>query len=532
MARSRVSLLELVAKTRILQLALKPGLSMTKSVGTLPKLPRALVDDSEEVSWALDIARGLAKTKEFEGALVWLRRAAQSAAIADADDRAVELAEAAKLLGAWVRSAEPEPSPKKRGKAEPALKRRSSTRTRRIAGQRAALSAPPAPEAPAAVSKPALKQPSTTTTQLMQISKSPKPTPLAKSTPKAKTVPPAGAAKPVKVKSLVPPPLAAPKAAKSRTSAPPAAAKKSVRPPPLKSVRPPPLKSVPPPAAKKSLTPPAPASVPPARKSMRAPQRTLLFSDMLPTANDPDDALVADSIRAIPAFAKLSKGKKLALSHSAEIVRLCSGEEIGVTGLVFVAQGEVHVSAAVSDCAPVTLLRGQVLRGQSSLCVPLALRCIANGEDAVLLRWTVGELAEALVDSRAVDDELRELADPVQAACGASLGTLAESVGEEVLRVLLQKMQLKRLAPGEVWIEQGKTMPGVCVLGLGALHAGSVHDYGPGDVPFAESALACEPLELALRAGSKGALLWVGTRAALFELLTSAPTLLESLTST
>lgn len=524
MARSRVSLLELVAKTRILQLALKPGLSMTKSVGTLPKLPRALVDDSEEVSWALDIARGLAKTKEFEGALVWLRRAAQSAAIADADDRAVELAEAAKLLGVWVRSTEPQPSPKKRGKAEPALKRRSSTRTRRMAGQRAALSAPPAPEPPAVVSKPALKQPSTTTTQLMQISKSSKPTPLAKSTPKAKTVPPAGAAKPAKVKSLVPPPLAAPKAAKSRTSAPPAAAKKSVRPPPLKSV--------PPPAAKKSLTPPAPSSLPPGRKSMRAPQRTLLFSDMLPSANDPDEALVADSIRAIPAFAKLSKGKKLGLSHSAEIVRLCSGEEIGVTGLVFVAQGEVQVSAAVSDCAPVTLLRGQVLRGQSSLCVPLALRCIANGEDAVLLRWSVGELAEALVDSRAIDDELRELADPVQAACGASLGPLAESIGEEVLRVLLQKMQLKRLAPGEVWIEQGKTMPGVCVLGLGALHAGSVEDYGPGDVPFAESALACEPLELALRAGSKGALLWVGTRAALFELITSAPTLLESLTST
>jgi hypothetical protein len=264
---------------------------------------------------------------------------------------------------------------------------------------------------------------------------------------------------------------------------------------------------------------------------MRPPQRTLLFSDVLPTANDPDEALVSDSIRSIPALGKLSKGKKLALSHSAEIVRLSSGDEVAVTGLLFVAQGEVQVSAAVSDCAPVTLLRGQALRGQSSLGVPLALRCSANGEDAVVLRWTVGELAEALVDSRATDDELREMADPVQAACGATLGSLAESIGEEVLRVLLQKMQLKRLAPGEVWVEKGKPMPGVCVLGLGELHAGNLQDYGPGDVPFAESALACEPLELPLTAGSKGALLWVGTRAALFELLTSAPTLLESLTS-
>lgn len=512
---------------------------MTKPVGTLPKLPRTLVDDPEEVSWALDIARGLAKTKEFEGALVWLRRAAQSAAIAEADDRAVELADAATLLGGWIRSeGKAEPDSKKRPKRETTTtRRRSSTRTRRIAGHRPALSVPPVLATPVAAAKSKLpaKAPSTTTTQMMHLGK----------LPKTKSAPPL-AAKSAKTKSIMPPPLSAPKAGNAKSIAPPplAAVKKSVRPPAPKSVKPAARKSAAPPAPPsikppkpktepppKSVKPARPKTEPPPRKSMRPPQRTLLFSDVLPTANDPDEAMVADSIRSIPALGKLSKGKKLALSHSAELVRLSSGDEISVTGLLFVAQGEVQVSAAVSDCAPVTLLRGQALRGQSSLGVPLALRCSAHGEDAVVLRWTVGELAEALVDSRAIDDELRELADPVQAACGATLGTLAESIGEDVLRVLLQKMQLKRLAPGEVWVEKGKPMPGVCVLGLGELHAGTLQDYGPGDVPFAESALACEPLELPLTAGSKGALLWVGTRAALFELLTSAPTLLESLTS-
>ena len=456
---------------------------MTKPSGTLPKLPRTLVDDAEEVSWALDIARGLVKQKEFEGALVWLRRAAQSAAIAEADDRAVELADAAKLLGGWIRCADQAESGagavegKRRLKPEPVLPRRR---------QRSASSVPAALATPAGAAQ----------------SKLP-----AKST---------------RAKSIAPLPQTP--------------AKKSVRPPAPKSVKPPLPKSIKPARPKteppsKLVKPARPSTQPPARKSMRPPQRTLLFSDLLPTANDPDEALVTESIRSIPAFGKLSKGKKLALTHAAELVRLSCGDEVSVTGLLFVAQGEVRISAAVSDCSPVTLLRGQALRGQSSLGVPLALRCSAHGEDAVVLRWTVGELAEALVDSRAIDDELRELADPVQAACGATLGTLAESIGEDVLRVLLQKMQLKRLAPGEVWVEQGKPMPGVCLLGLGKLQAGTLQDYGPGDVPFAESALACEPLELPLTAGAKGALLWVGTRAALFELLTSAPTLLESLTS-
>lgn len=520
---------------------------MSKSLGNLPKLPRTLVDDPEEVSWALDIARGLAKGKDFQAALVWLRRAAQSAAMAESDDRAVELAEAAKLLGGWIRSSEPEPDSRGRKKRGESVlpRRRSSTRTRRIAGLRPGLVPPPPPSQPAPK-----KAPSTTTTQLMQVSKpvaksksnAPPAKPVAKSKsiappalpksksiapPAAKKMPTAPPAKPVaKSKSIVPP------AAKKTPTAPPAKTKTETTAP--KSTRSPKPNSAPPAAVKKSLRPPAPSgkTEPPVsvRKSMRPPQRTLLFSDVLPNANDPDDALIGESIHAIPSFCKLGKGKKLALSQSVEIVRPASGDEINVTGLIFVAHGEVQVSAAVSDIAPVTLERGAALRGQSSMGVPLALRCIAVGEGVVLLRWSVGDLAEALVDARTTDDELRELADPVQAACGAALGPFADGIGEETLRVLLQRMQLKRLKPGEVFVQKGQPLPGVCVLGLGELHAEALRDYGPGDVPFAESALACEPLELTLTAGSKGALLWVGTRAALFELLTSAPTLLESLT--
>ena len=506
---------------------------MSNTLGTLPKLPRTLVDDPEEVSWALGIARDLAKGKDFQAALVWLRRAAQSAAIAESDDRAVELADAAKLLGGWLRSSDPEPDSRtKKKKGESHLpRRRSTTRTRRIAGLRPGMTVPPELTKPSLPPKsgsikppsrskpaPALRPTATATMTLKPKSVAPaKPVAPAKST-RPKSIAPTPVAKAAKPRSIAPP-----AAAKPRSIAPPAAAKKSVRPPGLTTTK----RSARPPALE--LPQPTSEAASP-RKSMRPAQRTLLFSDMLPTANDPDDALVEDAIRAMPSLAKLSKGKKLSLSHSAEILRPASGDEVTVTGLLYVAFGEVQVSASVSDTAPVTLDRGAALRGQSSLGVPLSLRCIAQGEGVIVVRWTVGELAEALVDARAVDDELRELADPIHAACGAALGQFADDIGEDTLRTLLQKMQLKRLAPGEVWVKRGEEMPGVCVLGLGELKAEELRDYGPGEIPFAESALACEPLELSLTAGSKGALLWVGTRAALFELLTSAPTLLESLT--
>ena len=615
---------------------------MSKTPGTLPKLPRLLVDDPEEVAWALDIARGLAKSKELESALVWLRRAAQSAAIAEADDRAVELAEAATLLGRWLRThgaGEGQTADgKPRKKTETHLQRqRSSTRTRRIGGlrsgalpsQRPGTGKPVAPRANLAA----------TTTQMMQVQKVPaaaKPKTLAP--PKPTTQPPRALQS--ARKSLAPeaaagnrspaalaPAKKAPTAAR-KSVAPPAAARKSVAPPaagaarksvapaaprqsvapaaPGKSVRPAARKSVAPlapaahrssaapaavrasapAAARRSLAPgaaprtPAAASLGAAprmptaaslgagatsldgssnapaarssgsapeqapalgtgalgsapssgRSSMRAPQRTLLFSDVLPTANDPDEALIAEALRSIAPFATLSKGKKLGLNHAAELLRPSSGDEVTVTGLVYLVHGEVQVSAAVSDTSPVTLGRGALLRGQSSLGFPLALRCTAEGEGVVLLRWSVGDLAEALAETPAIDDDLRAESDAVLAACGATLGTFAESIGEEGIRMLLQKMQLKRLGPSEVWVDAGEEMPGVCLIGLGELRSGEQREFGPGDIPFAESALACEPLARSLRAGDKGALLWVGTRAALFELLTSAPTLLESLT--
>src|SRR5579863_10105020 len=62
-------------------------------------IPLTLETDVEDVAWALQTAEALWKRNERVDAIVWLRRAAQSAGEAEDDDRALVLArDAAELI--------------------------------------------------------------------------------------------------------------------------------------------------------------------------------------------------------------------------------------------------------------------------------------------------------------------------------------------------------------------------------------------------------------------------------------------------
>src|SRR5258708_30772592 len=65
-------------------------------------IPSVLDTDAEDVIWALQTADTLWKRGERTDAIVWLRRAAQSAGEAEDDDRALLLAREAAELAEWV----------------------------------------------------------------------------------------------------------------------------------------------------------------------------------------------------------------------------------------------------------------------------------------------------------------------------------------------------------------------------------------------------------------------------------------------
>jgi len=68
---------------------------MTEANTRRNPIPQAKADDHEDVSWALSTAEATWSRGDRADALKWLRRAAEAASEAEADDRALELAKAA-----------------------------------------------------------------------------------------------------------------------------------------------------------------------------------------------------------------------------------------------------------------------------------------------------------------------------------------------------------------------------------------------------------------------------------------------------
>src|SRR4051812_33163061 len=74
-----------------------------------PPFPAAKPDDVEDVSWALSTAEANWNRGDHADAIKWIRRAAEAAAEAEADDRALELAKAAADLASLIVAPAPKP---------------------------------------------------------------------------------------------------------------------------------------------------------------------------------------------------------------------------------------------------------------------------------------------------------------------------------------------------------------------------------------------------------------------------------------
>src|ERR1700722_9066499 len=70
--------------------------------GAMVGIPPVLETDAEDVAWALQTAEALWRRNERVDAIVWLRRAAQSAGEAQDDARARALAREAAELAEWM----------------------------------------------------------------------------------------------------------------------------------------------------------------------------------------------------------------------------------------------------------------------------------------------------------------------------------------------------------------------------------------------------------------------------------------------
>src|SRR5438067_4320130 len=88
----------------------KTGDSASPAKGHRSPIPAGKKDDLEDVAWAISTAEAMWGRGDHADGLKWLRRAAEAAAEAEADDRALELAKAAADVASLLAESRPPPA--------------------------------------------------------------------------------------------------------------------------------------------------------------------------------------------------------------------------------------------------------------------------------------------------------------------------------------------------------------------------------------------------------------------------------------
>jgi len=439
------------------------------------QFPTPRDDDAEDVAWGLTTGGALWRQGERYDAIVWLKRAVESANEAGASDRADELNRATTELMALLantsaeRSRSPLPSTPKvttRQPPSPPPMRKAS---------------PVAPRSPP-TSKPKLSSSQGTFGSAVSPDSGGGRDPMPSVTTSAPTL-------------------------EALTHSTPAPADEARRDPP------------PPP----TIVPRFPSSAPTQRLPASGP------SSKREARPAPSPSLVA----ALDAVAELTADQRRDLGETASLERLAAEEDVTITGLALVIEGRAGAQATVADVSAVALKEGEFLYARSSIPDSLSLRLVAESDPTTIATWDASIADEVLASTPEFLERLRRVSDRIQAIAGCTMGAVGERLDEGLRSVAIDKLVVRVLQPNDLMAEAGQPVPGMVIVGVGSVELvsanGKSERLGPGDFLFPTEVLSGGTAPTTARAGAKGAIVLFGGRAVAHELLVTCPPLLEVL---
>jgi len=244
-------------------------------------------------------------------------------------------------------------------------------------------------------------------------------------------------------------------------------------------------------------------------------------------------AVLSFNLDDVEAFADLPDDVRADFAHAATVKDFAEGEEVRNFALAIVLGGAFDVAATMVDAPAVRLEKEAVLRarGTTQEGVPMRLICVhATGR---LATWSDAAVQGAFRTVPWVEEELRALADRVQALVGITLGPLGQRFDASIREQIVGRLQVRSLLPGEVLLEAGLPVPGLLIVGVGELElvgdSGVVGTVGSGEFVFPGEVLSAGVASVTARAGAGGALVMCSDRALAQELLATWPPLVEML---
>jgi len=235
----------------------------------------------------------------------------------------------------------------------------------------------------------------------------------------------------------------------------------------------------------------------------------------------------------IDVFTDLPDDARDAFAKEAQVHSLGRDEEVSDFALALVIEGEFDVAATIVDASAERIRTGAVLRSQGTIGDPMELRLIGASEQGKVAIWDAESVERAFRTCPWVAEDLASLADRTQALVGVTMGPLAERLDPELRQAFTDRLEVKRLEPGEVLIEQGKIVPGILLVGVGELELfDGAEPRGVierGSFVYGNEVLGAGKAPLAVRASKEGAVILMAPRAVAQELLMTCPPLLEIL---
>lgn len=215
-----------------------------------------------------------------------------------------------------------------------------------------------------------------------------------------------------------------------------------------------------------------------------------------------------------------------ALARSGELVELEQDEEVAGFELALVLEGNVEVAATVSDAAAERIPPGGLVRARGTVPASFDIRLVSSSGGARIVTWGADATTRAFAMAPWIDDQLKATGNRVQALVGATLGPIAERLDESLRTEFTSRLAVRALMPGELYVEEGKPVSTMTLVGAGELLVGD-EAVGFGNFLFPNETLQAGKAPSSARAGEHGAIVLFADRTVAQELLVTCPPLLE-----
>jgi hypothetical protein len=123
--------------------------------------------------------------------------------------------------------------------------------------------------------------------------------------------------------------------------------------------------------------------------------------------------------------------------------------------LALVVQGSVSVMPAIADCIAALAAVGDAIFTVGTLHQTFALGLVAREDGTKLAVWSDDDMVGVLAESPSVAHEFRKHADRLRARAGAAMGLLGDRLDDATRNVVMERLDVRSYASGEVIIEAG-----------------------------------------------------------------------------